>query len=606
MKLKDNRWIIRVGMFISLGFAFNLLILGYLILLVGYMKINKIEGLSILLETLTKTPLAPFKTLIWGTGGDEATQSAHTLYTNIKVQGGYWLVYTVFFSKMLFGKSKRFSKIDASKHGIHGKARWATNKEVKQRFQQSDKGIIVGGVNGKPCVQELTHQNNQMVIVYGGSGSGKSSGYSIPNILHISETMGDSFVVTDPKGDIYNATVPHLKALGYEVVRVNLLDFLKSDRYNPLHYVNSGTEAITLVNTIMKNTGEEKKSDFWEKAERSLYAALILYLKEARPIEEQHLSNVLKLGLQIGKDPEYLDSLFEGLPDDSEAKTFYRIFSLSEDKTRSGILVGFGVRLQLWAIKEIQQLTGSSDFTLKDLGKKKMALFILTRDEESTFDLITAIVVDQVFQELVKEARTRPNHRLDVPVRLILDEIANIAPINDLQKRVSVMRSRGVYINLIFQGMQQFKNRYGEGIVAEISDSCDNLIVLQANDSSTAVPVSKMLGSTTILTNSVSQSQNDRGSSNGLNYSMTGMDLMRPEDVRNKDDRKLILIQKGQPPAFLDKYFFFEQKKWENIKQTNWADEPNRKFQEVINIAPKPVIEEFEEEKEEQPIDLFA
>lgn len=262
--------------------------------------------------------------------------------------------------------------------------------------------------------------------------------------------------------------------------------------------------------------------------------------------------------------------------------------------------------MQLWAIKEIQQLTGSSDFTLKDLGKKKMALFILTRDEESTFDLITAIVVDQVFQELVKEARTRPNHRLDVPVRLILDEIANIAPINDLQKRVSVMRSRGVYINLIFQGMQQFKNRYGEGIVAEISDSCDNLIVLQANDSSTAVPVSKMLGSTTILTNSISQSQNDRGSSNGLNYSMTGMDLMRPEDVRNKDDRKLILIQKGQPPAFLDKFFFFEQKKWQNIKQTNWADEPNRKSQEIINIVPDPVIDEIEEEKEEQPIDLFA
>ncbi|MEH7454297.1 VirD4-like conjugal transfer protein, CD1115 family, partial [Gottfriedia acidiceleris] len=553
----------------------------------------------ILLDSLTKKPLAPFKTLLWGTGGNEATKFAHTLYTNIKIQGIYWLVYMIFFSKILFGKSKKFSKIDASRHGIHGRARWAHPKEIKQRFQQSDKGMVVGGINGKPCIQQLTSVNNNHSLILGGSGSGKTAGYSIPNILHISETLGDSFVVTDPKGDIYNATVPHLKRLGYEVVRVNLLDFLKSDGYNPLQYVNSGPEAITLVNTIMKNTGEAKNSDFWEKAERSLYAALILYLKETRPVEEQNLTNVLKLGLQIGKDNKFLDKLIETLPDDSEAKTFFNIFNLSEDKTRSGILVGFGVRLQLWAINEIKQLTASSDFRLGDLGKKKMALFILTRDEESTFDLITAIVVDQVFQELVKEARMSPNHRLPVSVRLILDEIANIAPINDLQKRVAVMRSRGVYINLIFQGLQQFKNRYGEGLTAEISDSCDNFIVLQANDSSTAVPVSKMLGSTTILTNSVSQSQNDRGSSNGMNYSMTGMELMRPEDVRNKDDRKLILIQKGQPPAFLDKYFFFEQKRWENLKQTNWADEPNKLFKPVVECIPNLVTPELQEEIKE-------
>ncbi|WP_161804968.1 VirD4-like conjugal transfer protein, CD1115 family [Peribacillus butanolivorans] len=345
------------------------------------------------------------------------------------------------------------------------------------------------------------------------------------------------------------------------------------------------------------------------KAERALYTALILYLKECRPKEEQHLSSVLRLGLQVGKQPKLLNELFESLPEDSEAKYFYDIFNMAEDKTRSGILVGFGVRLQLWAIKEIRELTSHSDFHLRDLGKKKMALFILTRDEESTFDLLTAMVVDQCFQELVKEARTQPNQRLKVPVRLILDEIANIAPINDLQKRVSVMRSRGVYISLIFQGMQQFKNRYGEGLAAEISDSCDNQIILQANDDTTAVPVSKMLGNTTVLTNSVSQSQNDKGTSDGMNYSMTGTELMRPEDIRNKEDHKLILIQKGQPPVFLDKCFYFNQKQWKNLEQTNSYDEPNRESKPISIFNPEPILfEEKEQENQEdtEKVDLFA
>jgi type IV secretion system protein VirD4 len=603
VKLKDNQIIIRILLFLGGGAMFNVLLLGYISLLMAHLQAYKIEGLSILFNLLTQEPLIAVMEIVLGSGSTPVIQSGHELYLNVKLQGVYWLLYVFNAYKILFTKSKRFRKIDASKHGTHGSARWASPKEIKQRFLQTDKGMIVGAFKGKPCIQAIDGENNHMTLVYGGSGSGKTSGYSIPNILHISETLGESFVITDPKGDTYNATVPRLKELGYNVYRINLLDFRKSHRYNPLDYVTNGPEALSLVNTLMKNTGEDRKSDFWEKAERSLYAALILYLKETRPKEEQHFLSVLRLGLQIGKNPDLLNQIFEQLPDDSEAKTFYDIFNNAEDKTRSGILVGFGVRLQLWAIKDIRNLTAKNDFDIRELGRKKTAVFILTRDEESTFDLITAMFIDQTFQELVKEARIKPNQCLGVPVRMILDEIANIAPINDLQKRMAVMRSRGVRVSLIFQGIQQFKNRYGDGIAAEISDSCDNQIVLQANDNSTAVPVSEMLGKTTILTNSVSQNHNERGSSSGMNYSMQGRELMTAQEIRNKDKRKLILFQKGEDPAFIDKYFYYEQKRWKNIQQTSWNDEPNRIDEPLSIFSPSipsaPFIAE-QEWKEEQ------
>ncbi|MED3861129.1 VirD4-like conjugal transfer protein, CD1115 family [Priestia megaterium] len=605
MKLKNKRFITRLLLFIFIGIMFNISLGGIAAALWSAITHNgNINSLLLSLESLKNEPLLAVRGIVFGSQSNSILESGHELYTNLIFQGVVWLVFLFNFYKLIFVKSKRFSKEDASQIGVYGTAHWESEKNIAKRFFESDKGMIVGAVGEKPCIQEIEGDINQMCLVYGGSGSGKTAGYSIPNILHISETLGESFVITDPKADIFNATAAHLRKLGYTIYKVNLLDFLKSDRYNSLDYVTNGPEAISVVNTLMKNSGESKNSDFWEKAERALYAALILYLKETRPKEEQHFASVLKLGLEIGKNPKLLNAMFKALPEDSEAKTFYDIFNIAEEKTRSGILVGFGVRLQLWAMKDIRSLTAASDFQIKELAHKKTAVFVLTRDDDSSFDLLTALFIDQTFQELAKEARKSPKQHLKVPVRMILDEIANIAPINDLEKRMAVMRSRGVRISLIFQGIQQFKNRYGEGVAAEISDSCDSQIILQANDDSTAIPVSKMLGKTTVLTNSVSQNHNERGSSNGMSYSMQGTELMTPDQVRKKDKNKLILFQKGSAPAFIDKYFYYKQKRWSNLPQADWNQEPNRE-DKPINIASPfvysvPQPEHIEQQQDEQ------
>lgn len=591
MKLKDNRLFLRLLTFFAIGVTINILLVGYISILAAYLETYKIRGLGIILDSISQNPLGTLKNTILGTGNTTVMQTANDIYLDIKLQGIAWIVYTFYSYKIIFKKSKRINTIDASDLGHFGKSKLAKPKEIKERFLSTNKGMIVGTHENKICVQEINPDNNQMTLVYGGSGSGKTSGYSIPNVLHISKTLGESFIITDPKADIYNATVRHLQSLGYRVYRINLLDFLKSDRYNPIDYVTTGTEALTLAETLIKNTGRSSSDPFWENAEKSLFASLILYIKETRPKEEHHFGNVLNLALKIGHDQELAEQLFAKLPEDSVAKKLYQIFALAPSDTRNSILLGFAIRLRIWTEVEICKLTAKSDFHIRELGQRKTAVFIMTRDEESTFDVITAMFIDQAFQELTKEARTKGGH-LNVPVRMVLDEVANIAPISDLERRVAVMRARGVRIHLIFQGIQQFKNRYGEGIAAEISDSCDNKIILQANDNSTAIPISEMLGNTTILTNSVSQNQNNHGTSIGESYSTQGMALMRPEDILQKDKRKLILIQPGKKSVILDKCFYFEQEEWKNLKEINWAkDDPDRQDEPLHVFRPNSILE---------------
>lgn len=508
------------------------------------------------------------------------------IYLNNRVQGIYWLVVLLAVVFQALKRRKGFSKENADKYGSHGTARLATPGEIKKLHNKE--GMIVGEYKKKPLIQPIDGKNNHMTLIYGGSGSGKTAGYSIPNVLHISETLKESFVITDPKGDIFKATRNHLQQQGYDVLTVNLIDMQRSDRYNPLDYIHKANDSMSLATTIIKNTSGENKSgdSMWEHAEHALLSALIQFLKETRPKREQHFKNVLHLGNMIRKKPKEIDDLFNELPDNSTAKHLYNIFANSEDKTRTGILIGFASRLRLWALEDLSSLTATSDFNINQLGQKKTALFIITPDSESTFDMITAILIDQVFQELIKQATENDSKHLNVPVRMILDEVANIAPISDLQKRVAVMRSRGVRITLMFQGVQQFKNRYGEGQAAEISDSCDNTILMAANDSSTSVPMSNKLGKTTLMISSQSHSSNDRGESSGFNYSFTGRELMTPDELENMPDNKCVLFQKGKYPAYIDKHFYFKQKKW-NIIPYDWTNIPKKTFSEVILFNPE-------------------
>ncbi|WP_452872714.1 type IV secretory system conjugative DNA transfer family protein, partial [Streptomyces lydicus] len=240
----------------------------------------------------------------------------------------------------------------------------------------------------------------------------------------------------------------------------NLLDTKRSMRYNSLDFVDTIEDAMGLAEMIISNSGGMSKDPMWSNAEIAYFSALMMYLKETRPKEEQHVKSILALGTKIGSDERVLDEMFFALPEDSEALEMYYIFKNAKDKTRAGILIGFGVRLKLWVSKNIAGLTSTSDFDLNQLGQRKTALFLLMPDSEATYDLLPALLIDQMFNRLYKQAGRNDSLRLDVEVLCILDELANIARINGFERKVSTMRSRGIAVVPIFQSLTQFKNRY--------------------------------------------------------------------------------------------------------------------------------------------------
>src|SRR5690606_25751884 len=218
----------------------------------------------------------------------------------------YWGIVLALLALTYF-RRKRVIKKEASDYGSHGTARWATKREIMRRFTGDEKGIILGKFKGKTLIHPIKSPLNQFVITFGGAGSGKSTGLVIPNILHTSKHLGESIVVTDTKGELYNATAATLRARGYEVWTLNLLDPRRSMRYNPMDYVFESKDAASLATTIIRNTtnpNAKDAGDFWERAEHALLNTLILYVKEVCPPEEQHLTSVLEVGLSIGDNPE--------------------------------------------------------------------------------------------------------------------------------------------------------------------------------------------------------------------------------------------------------------------------------------------------------------
>ncbi|MFB9749882.1 VirD4-like conjugal transfer protein, CD1115 family, partial [Leifsonia shinshuensis] len=323
--------------------------------------------------------------------------------------------------------------------------------------------------------------------------------------------------------------------------------------------------------------------------EESYFAAIMLDLREAMPKEKHSIKSVLQIGTIIGQDEEKLDEMFEQLPEHSEAVQMYNIFKLAQDRTRAGILIGFGTRLRLWVSKEVAHITSKSDFDLKQLGQKKTALFLLIPDKDRTFDLIPALIIDQLFNVLYTLAGDSPGRRLPVNVRLLLDEAANIAQINDFEVKVSTMRSRGISVIPIYQNITQFKNRYDRERWSEIIGSIDTIVYLGSNDPESNQYFSKKLGKKTMVINSVSESKNNRGQSSSKSYSTIGRELMQVDELERLPKDEAIVFQAGMYPMRIKKHLFFKQKKWKHLHEVSWQDDIHPR-----NIKPVPLIDPFE------------
>ena len=466
------------------------------------------------------------------------------------------------------------------RHGMeYGSARWGTPADIAPYM---DKNFF----NNIPMTQteritmssrpkQPKYARNKNILVIGGSGSGKTRFFCKPSLLQ----AHSSYVCTDPKGTLLPEIGSFLERKRYRIKCLNLINFKKSMRYNPLAYIRSEKDILKLVNALIMNTkgeGEKSSEDFWVKAERLYYSALIGYIWYEAPEEERNFITLLDLinASEAREDDETyqspVDILFQQLEEkepDHFAVKQYRKFKMAAGKTLKSILISCGARLAPFDIKELRDLMETDELELDTLGDSKTALFVIISDTDSTFNFVAALMYSQLFNLLCDKADDFYGGRLPVHVRLILDEFANIGQIPNFDKLIATIRSREISASIILQSQSQLKTIYKDA-ADTIVGNCDSTLFLGGKEKSTLKEISELLGKETI--DSYNQSEN-RGAqtSHGLNYQKLGKELMTQDELAVMDGGKCIFMLRGVRPFLSDKY---DLTKHPNYKYTADAD----------------------------------
>lgn len=480
----------------------------------------------------------------------------------------------------------------------YGSARWGNEKDIAPFIDPVfENNILLTQterltMNSRP--KKPKYARNKNVIVIGGSGSGKTRFYVKPQLMQMPDNV--SFVVTDPKGTIIvecgkmlargtpkkdkNGKILRDKngrvvMAPYKIKVLNTINFAKSMHYNPFHYIRSEKDILKLVNTIMVNTkgeGEKSSEDFWTKAERLLYCALIGYIYYEAPEEEQNFSTLLEFinaSETREEDEEFknaVDLLFEELERDEPnhfAVRQYKKYKLAAGKTAKSILISCGARLAPFDIAELRELMSYDELELDLVGDRKTALFVIISDTDDTFNFIVSIMYTQLFNLLCDRADDVYGGRLPIHVRCLLDEFANIGQIPKFEKLIATIRSREISASIILQSKSQLKAIYKDN-ADTIEGNCDTTLFLGGKEKTTLKEIAEILGKETI---DLYNTSDTRGSqrSYGMNYQKIGKELMSQDEIAVMDGGKCILQVRGVRPFFSNKYDICKHKNYKYL-----------------------------------------
>jgi len=407
------------------------------------------------------------------------------------------------------------------------------------------------------------HNRNLNTLVIGGSGAGKTRGYALPNIMQ----CNSSFVITDPKAEILRTVGNLLVREGYDIKVLDLINFEKSNHYNPFNYIHDEKDVIKLINNLIRNTTPKtaaQSEPFWEKSETALLQALMFYLINEAPPEEQNFGMVMTMiehGSASENDDQHvspLDLLFMALETEkpnSIAVRQYAVFKQAAGKTAKSILISCAVRLAAFNLQQIRDITSNDELDIASIGSKKTALFAVIPDNDSTFNFLVGLLYTQIFQVLYYEADHNHNGRLPDHVHFMLDEFPNVALPEEFDKCLATMRSRGISASIIIQNLAQLKSMFkGDHHLWEtVSGNCDSLLYLGGNEQSTHDYISKMLGKATIESRSYGHNRG-RNSSYSTNKQIIGRELLLPNEVREVDNDYGLLFIRGAKPVWDKKY----------------------------------------------------
>jgi type IV secretion system protein VirD4 len=478
----------------------------------------------------------------------------------------------------------------------YGSARWGGAADIKPYVDPVFENNVILTQTERLMMSSRPKQpkyaRNKNVLVIGGSGSGKTRFFVKPNLMQ----MHSSYVVTDPKGTVLIECGKLLQRGGYKIKVLNTINFKKSMRYNPFAYLRSEKDILKLVNTIIANTkgdGEKSGEDFWVKAEKLYYTALIGYIWYEAPENEKNFTTLLEMinTSEAREDDEDfqnpVDLMFEHLEQkDPEhfALKQYKKYKLAAGKTAKSILISCGARLAPFDIRELRELMETDEMELDTIGDRKTALFVIISDTDDTFNFVVSILYTQLFNLLCDKADDVYGGRLPVHVRCLLDEFANIGQIPKFEKLIATIRSREISASIILQSQSQLKAIYRDN-ADTIVGNCDTTLFLGGKEKTTLKEISEILGKETIDSFNTSENRG-REVSHGLNYQKLGKELMTQDEIAVMDGGKCILQLRGVRPFFSDKYDITRHPNYQYLSDAD----PKNAFDMEKHLRRRPAI----------------
>ena len=503
----------------------------------------------------------------------------------------------------------------------YGSARWGNAEDIKP-YMSEDPWMNIPLTATEALTMESRpkqpkYARNKNIVVIGGSGSGKTRFFVKPSVMQ----MNCSMVITDPKGTLIEecgkmlAKGPPKKDKNGNIMKdksgkvvhepyvikvLNTINFSKSLHYNPFAYIRSEKDILKLVTTIIVNTkgeGEKASEDFWVKAEKLLYTALIAFIWYEGDEEEKNLNTLLDLLNESEtreEDETYqnpVDMMFQEL-EERDPQHFavrqYKKYKMAAGKTAKSILISCGARLAPFDIAELREIMSYDEMELDKIGDRKTALFLIMSDTDTTFNFVIAMLQSQLFNLLCDKADDEYGGRLPVHVRVIADEFANIGQIPQFDKLIATIRSREISASIILQSQSQLKAMYKDS-ADTILGNCDTTLFLGGKEKTTLKEMSELLGKETIDLYNTSETRSNQKSF-GLNYQKTGKQLMTEDEIAVMDGGKCILQIRGARPFFSDKYDITKHKNYRLLADEN---EKNRnKVEKELNPQYTPKSEE--------------
>ena len=498
---------------------------------------------------------------------------------------GLYVIFAIF-RIFDFIKDNRSTYKQTDKYGSHGSSRFATNREIINKFFKDKTGWFLGTLKPKNIFKPgmaggyLPEQGdlNMQITVVGSPGSYKTTAFVLPNIFHIPyayKNMDRSadMIITDPKSEVYRHTANYLEQNGYDVYVLDFINLKYGNRLNPINYISHDKELMEIaegyISSVETSKSEKniKGDPFWSDAECQLLAALIGYVLHVNKDDKakQTFSEIAKIlsSEDVYKD-EYAREFFKVSGVGGTALQCWNNFLMSTDKTRANILIGLATKLKLFAISGISTLTDTTDVPIEMIGQKKdrpIALFIFMPDSDRTYTPVINMLISTILKQLYKTAYKNGNI-LYSPTYLILEEMANIGRLENIQEMLGTMRGRKIYPMMIWQSLSQLKDRYRGW--EDIISMTDTLIFLGINDRFTAEYASSILGRTTIQTFGTSRKESGLFANdvNNISENFTSRPILTPDEIKRFPNNKLILSQRSIHPSILFKtqYRFWKEK----------------------------------------------